>query len=350
MKRKGITMKDGKWLQLTGGLLAAGLVLAACGDDADGDDAAAPDNGEALEAWPAPGAPDYGADCSPTDGAAPVPDPDGTGGDDTNLTIGIFDGWDESYASAYLLAAIFEDMGYTVDTGTELEAGLAYAGVAGGDLDFVTDGWLPVTHDDLLDEFGENMESLGCWYDNAKLTIAVNDDAPVDSLAELADFADEFGGQVFGIEPGAGLTRITEEDVFPTYGLEEGGFSFDISSTPAMIAQLKAATDAGENVVVTLWEPHWAYDAFPIKNLDDPEGTLGETEFVFSFARDGFTAENSNAAQLVRNFVMTGPELAELENLMFSEEHYDGGDHAAAVADWLEANQDWVDRLKAGEL
>lgn len=348
-------MKRSKWIKLAGGVLSAGLVLAACGGDDDtngADDAAAPDaeNGEAAEALPAPGAPDYGADCVPTDGAAPVPDPEGTGDDETDLSIGIFQGWDESYASAHLFEAILEDMGYTVDTGTELEAGLIYAGVANGDIDFTTDGWLPVTHPDLLDEFGDDMESLGCWYDNAALTIAVNEDAPVQSLAELGDHADEFGGQVYGIEPGAGLTRITEEEVFPTYELADAGFSFDISSTPAMLAQLRAATDAGENVVVTLWEPHWAYDAFPIRNLEDPEGTLGETEFIFSFARTGFYEDYPNVAQLVRNFVMTGEELAELENLMFSDEHYAGEDHPAAVADWIEANQDWVDRLKAGEL
>ncbi len=348
-------MKRSKWIQLAGGLLSASLVLAACGGDDDdttgGDDAAPEEEGaNGIEALPAPSAPDYGADCNPTDGAAAVPDPEGTGDDETELVLGIFEGWDESYASAHLLAAVLEDMGYTVDTGTELEAGLTYAGVASGDIDFTTDGWLPVTHPDLLDEFGEDMESLGCWYDNARLTIAVNEDAPVQSLAELGDHADEFGGQVYGIEPGAGLTRITEEEVFPTYELEEAGFSFDISSTPAMLAQLKAATDAGGDVVVTLWEPHWAYDAFPIRNLEDPEGTLGETEFIFSFARSGFYEDHPNAAQLVRNFVMTGEELAELENLMFSDEHYAGDDHEAAVADWIEANQDWVDSLKAGEL
>ncbi len=348
-------MKRSKWITLAGGLLSAGLVLAACGDDGDtdgSDDAAAPggDNGAAIEPVPAPGAPDYGADCDMREGVAAVPDPEGTGDDETDIVLGIFEGWDESYASGFLLAAVLEDMGYTVDTGTQLEAGLIYAGVAGGDIDFTTDGWLPITHPDLLDEFGEDMESLGCWYDNAALTIAVNEDAPVQSLAELGDHADEFGGQVFGIEPGAGLTRITEEEVFPTYGLADAGFSFDISSTPAMLAQLKAATDAGENVVVTLWEPHWAYDAFPIRNLEDPEGTLGEAELIFSFARSGFTEEHPNAAQLVRNFVMTGEELAELENLMFSEEHYANQDHEAAVAEWIDANQDWVDRLKAGEL
>ena len=350
-----------KLIRLTGGILAVSLAVAACGGDDDDDDdtTGADDSAEtddadgddmALEALPAPAAPDYGADCDPVDGAAPVPDPDGTGDDETEVTLGIFEGWDESYASANLLAAVLAEQGYTVDTGTELEAGLTYAGVADGSIDFTTDGWLPVTHPDLLDEFGPDMESLGCWYDNASLSIAVNEDAPIQSLTELGDAADDFGGQLFGIEPGAGLTRITEEEVVPTYGLDEAGISFEISSTPAMLAELKSATDAGENVVVTLWHPHWAYDAFPIRDLEDPEGVLGGRELIFSFARDGFHEDYPNAAQLVRNFKMTDEELASLENLMYSEDNYGGEDHPAAVQDWLDANPEWVEQLKAGEL
>ena len=48
-----------------------------------------------------------------------------------------------------------------------------------------------------------------------------------------------------------------EDDVIPTYGLED--MEFLTSSTAAMLSELKSATDKGENVVVTLWEPHRAY-------------------------------------------------------------------------------------------
>lgn len=344
-------MRRSKLVNVAAGLLAGGLVLTACGTD-DDNGAAEPEAPEEVEEEPEDEPEDepdedQWATCDPRDGAAPVPDPEGTGDDETSLTLGIFEGWDESYASAYLFQAILEDQGYSVDF-TELEAGVTYAGVAGGDIDFTTDGWLPVTHPHYLEEYGDNLESLGCWYDNARLTIAVNEDAPIMSLDEFADAADEFNNELFGIEPGAGLTGITQDEVIPTYGLDD--MEFHISSTPAMLAQLSSATDTGENVAVTLWHPHWAYDAFPIRDLEDPEGTLGDTEFIHSFGRTGFEDDYANVAQLVRNFVMTADELAELENLMFSEDHYGGGDHAAAVADWIEANPEFVEGLKAGEL
>ncbi|WP_166346637.1 glycine betaine ABC transporter substrate-binding protein [Phytoactinopolyspora limicola] len=360
-------MRKSKLTALAAGLVAGGLVLAACGsdddatDDADvtapGDDDPDEDPDEDPDDDPVDEPADNGdfdaaawAPCTTTEGAAAIPDPEGTGDDQTDLTIGIFDGWDESYASAYLFQAVLQDMGYSVDF-EELEAGVTYAGVAAGDIDFMTDGWLPVTHPQYLEQYGDDLESLGCWYDNAKLTIAVNEDAPVQSLAELADYADEFtGSAVYGIDAGAGLTDITDNVVFPTYELEAGGWSFLDSSTPAMLAQLQASLDDGENVVVTLWHPHWAYDAFPIRDLEDPEGALGETEFIYNFARSGFEADFPNVAQLVRNLSMTPDELAELENIMFSEDHYDGDDHEAAVAEWIADNQEFVDNLKAGTL
>ena len=41
----------------------------------------------------------------------------------------------------------------------------------------------------------------------------------INSLDELADHADEFDGKIIGIEPGAGLTRVTKEEMLPAYGI-----------------------------------------------------------------------------------------------------------------------------------
>ena len=79
----------------------------------------------------------------------------------------------------------------------------------------------------------------------------MNADAPIDSLEELAANADLFDNRIVGIEPGAGLTEATEQTRSRSYGLE--GMDFLTSSTPAMLTELKAATDAGENIAVTLW-------------------------------------------------------------------------------------------------
>ncbi|KQT95888.1 glycine betaine ABC transporter substrate-binding protein [Sanguibacter sp. Leaf3] len=292
---------------LVAGSLAVALGLAACSSDSDASDAPRLDNGD-LE----------------------------------TISIGVHTGWDEGIAVSHLFKVMLEDEGYTVDT-TEAEAGVVYTGLTGGDFDVNFDMWLPNTHEDYLKQYGDKMEMLGVWYDDAKLTIAVNEDSPITSLDELAAQADTVGNRIVGIESGAGLTRVTQDDVIPGYGLED--MEFIVSSTPAMLAELKGATDAGEDIAVTLWRPHWAYDAYPVRDLEDPKGLLGEAEEINSVGREDFAKDYPTAASWIGAFKLTDEQLFSLENIMFNENN--GSDPDASAKEWLEQNPTFVDDLKA---
>ncbi|MFL0712834.1 MAG: glycine betaine ABC transporter substrate-binding protein [Microcella pacifica] len=257
-----------------------------------------------------------------------------------SITLAVFNGWDEGIATSELWKAVLEDEGYDV-TLEYADVAPLFAGLSTGDYDFTTDVWLPGTHAEYVEEFGDDMVDLGAWNTNAALTVAVNEDAPIDSLTELAENADLFGNQIVGIEPGAGLTAAMENAVIPGYGLE--GMEFTTSSTAAMLTELEAATSAGENVVVTLWEPHWAYGAFPIKNLEDPEGTLGEAEGLHIFSRTGFDSDFPEVAEWLGNFEMSLEQLYDLENLLFVDNDTD--DYGPLVDQWIADNQEYVDSL-----
>lgn len=295
-----------RFYKTTAMLSIAGLALVACGDD--GGETAQEGNGEAQ--------------------GGPV-------------TIGVFNGWDEGIAVSELWKYVLEQEGYDV-TLEYADPAPAFSGVASGDYDFLMDAWLPTTHEDYIAEYGDQMEDLGSWNDEAALTIAVNEDAPITSLDELADNAGEFNNQIIGIEPGAGLTRITTDEVIPTYGLED--MEYTTSSTPAMLQELRTAIDGGDNIVVTLWRPHWAYDEFPIRDLEDPEGALGEAESIHTFASKDFVEENGQVADWLRNFQMDGETLHSLENVMFNE-NPDTDDYQPIVEEWVADNQEYVDGL-----
>ena len=262
-------------------------------------------------------------------------------GDLPQVSIGVHSGWDEGIAVSALFRTMLEADGYTVES-QEADAGVVYTGMAGGDFDVNFDMWLPTTHADYLEKYGDDLEQLGVWYDDARLTIAVNEDSPITSLDELAQDADVVGNRIVGIESGAGLTRITQDEVIPTYGLED--MEFVVSSTPAMLAELKGATAAGDDIAVTLWRPHWAYDAYPIRDLEDPEGALGEAEEIHTVGRTGFTDDYPTLTKLIEAFTLTDEQLFSLENLMFNEDG--GSDPAASAAQWLEENPDFVTDLK----
>ncbi len=261
-------------------------------------------------------------------------------GDRKDLTIAVFNGWDEGIAASELWKALLEKQGYSVEL-EYADPAPVYSGLTSGDYDVTLDTWLPITHADYIDEYGDELVDLGAWNEDAKLTIAVNEDAPVDTLAELAANAEAFGNRLIGIEPGSGLSRVTIENVIPTYGLED--MEYLTSSTPAMLSELTAATEAGENIAVTLWRPHWAYDAFPIKDLEDPEGTLGDAEGIHAFGGAGFEEDFPTLAGWLKDFSMNSELLYSLENAMFNEN--DSADHGPVVEEWISENQEWADSL-----
>ena len=130
----------------------------------------------------------------------------GATGSKGDITLAVFNGWEEGIASSELWKAVLEDKGYKVTLKYSDVAPL-FAGLSTGDYDFTTDVWLPTTHADYVKKFGNKIVDVDTWYDSAKLTVAVNKDAPIDSLDQLAAKADTFNNKIIGIEAGAGLTK-----------------------------------------------------------------------------------------------------------------------------------------------
>jgi glycine betaine/proline transport system substrate-binding protein len=261
-------------------------------------------------------------------------------GEEKDVSIAVVYGWDEGIAVSVLWEAILEEKGYDV-TLEYLDIGPAFTGVATGDVDVFMDSWLPNTHAAYIDEYGDDINKLGVWNSEGRNAIAVNADAPIDSLEELAENAHLFDNRIVGTDPGAGLTKMAQENAIPMYGLDD--MEFVISSAPAMLTELKAATDAGENIVVTLWQPHWAYNVFPVKNLEDPKGAMGEAEEMTSFSRIGFEEDSPQAAEWISDFEIDMAHLTSLETALLVD--YTGDEYAGPVAEWIEENREWVDSL-----
>ena len=248
--------------------------------------------------------------------------------------------WDEDIAVTHLWQQVLEDKGFDVEI-QQLDVAPTFEGLAQGDVDLFFDAWLPATHSDYWSKYKDEVEDLGTWYDNAKLTIAVPEYVDAQTIADLKGMAGTFDGKIIGIEPGAGLTRVTQDEAMPTYGLDD--YQLVTSSTAAMLSELKSATENEEPIVVTLWRPHWAYDAFPIRDLEDPEGAMGEAEEIHTLARSGFSEDCPEVTAMVENFTMNDEQLGSLETLVLRENE---DDPAAGVATWLEENPDFVKSLE----
>ncbi|MBQ1027307.1 glycine betaine ABC transporter substrate-binding protein [Micromonospora sp. C95] len=258
-------------------------------------------------------------------------------GDNKQITIGYM-AWDEAIAASYLWKNLLEEKGYDVEV-QNVEAGVVYQGLSTGDIDLFLDSWLPQTHADYMERYGDKIEKIGVWYDNASLSIAVPEYvSDVNSLEDLAGNADMFNGEIIGIEAGAGLTAATQDKVIPEYGLTDK-LTLRTSSTPAMLAALDGAIKDQKPIVVTLWHPHWAYANYPLKDLADPKGTLGGAEEITTLAREGFGADFPEVTEMLKKFKMDDQQLGSLEDLMFNV-HKD--DEEKAVEEWLKANPDYA--------
>lgn len=272
-------------------------------------------------------------------GCSSSPDSEGSadGGDKGTITLGYLPGWTDGLSTAYLLEDQLGKMGYDVEMEELTDAGILYAGLAGGDFDMYPSAWSEITHADYMAEFGENIEDLGSYYDGAVLTLAVPEYVDIDSIEDLAGASDKFGGEIVGIEPGAGLTKQVQDVTMPEYGID-GDYELVTSSTATMLATLKDKIDNKEDVVVTLWRPFWANDAFPLKDLKDPKGAMGEAESLHFLGKSGFKADFPEAAEYVANIQLDDAAYGALESLVTSDE-YDG-DPEGAVDAWLKDHAD----------
>ncbi|MFB8394112.1 ABC transporter permease/substrate binding protein [Streptomyces yangpuensis] len=240
--------------------------------------------------------------------------------------------WDEGIASTFLWKELLERRGFKVDT-RQLEAGALYTGLAGGGLDFQTDAWLPVTHAQYWEKYGNKLEDLGSWYGPTSIELAVPSYMKdVRSLADLKGRAGQFKGRIIGIEPSAGAMALLKDKVMKEYGLE-GEYQVVDGSTPGMLAELGRAYDKKEPVVTVLWSPHWAYSSYELTKLEDPRGVWGKGDGIHTLARKDFAADEPEVAAWLRDFKLTEEQLTGLEARI---QQTGKGKEQQAVRAWLQ--------------
>lgn len=266
----------------------------------------------------------------------------GNGGEKGEITLGYLPSWTDGLSTAYLLENQLEDLGYDVNMEELTEAAVLYTGLASGDIDIYPSAWPEKTHAQYMEKYGDDIEDLGAYYDNAVLTIAVPDYVDIDSIEDLKGNADRFDGKIVGIEPSAGLTEQTEKTMMPEYGLDKE-YKLVTSSTATMLATLKDSIKNEEDIVVTLWRPFWANDAFPVKDLKDPKGAMGEPEKLHFLGTKGFSEKYPDAAELIKGIKLDDAQYGSLEDLVVNE--FGEGKEPEAIKKWISENPDAYETL-----
>ena len=277
----------------------------------------------------------------PADSASPAESPSGSasetpvdeGGEKDVLKLGYVP-WACANANSHMVKALLEEK-YNVEVElVDMEAGLLWQSVATGDVDFMVTAWLPMTHGSYYEELKDDVVNLGPLYDSAVTGLVVPSYVTIDSIDELNDAKDQFGGRIVGIDAGAGIMATTNQAI-EDYGLD---YELITSSDAAMMAEVDAAYSQEEWIVITGWAPHWMFASYDMKFLEDPKGTYGESETINPITRLGFAEDYPEINAFLDNYSLTVSEFGDLINTM---EEYDDDNEAAQV--WIDANRDLVD-------
>jgi glycine betaine/proline transport system substrate-binding protein len=256
------------------------------------------------------------------------------GGEDKSLVFGR-NNWAENVAVSNMWKILLEEKGYEVEL-KSMEKAPVWLGITRDELDVAPEVWLPNTDKPLMDKYGEQLDIHEVWYENTGLGLVVPSYMEdISSIEELNARKDEFGGRIVGIDPGASLTAMAKT------AIEEYGLELDLvtSSGPAMMAELSKAYKDKEPIVVTLWNPHWAFSEYDMKYLEDPKKVFGEADDIYYMTRKGFEEDHPDVVKWMNNWKMDDASLGSLMAVI-----KDNGDPAEGAKAWIEDNRDMVEK------
>src|SRR5699024_730128 len=241
--------------------------------------------------------------------------------------------WSSTVASTNVVRVVLEEAGFDVKT-PSLAAAAMWQPVASGDADALLAGWLPTTHEDYYNELQDDIDDLGVNLDGTKLGLVVPAYTEFDANEDINDNADKVNNEIIGIDPGAGLQRLTGE-VIEEYDLD---VRLRDGTDATMTAALGNAIDNDEDIIVAGWTPHWKFARWDLKYLDDPKGVYGGAEQIHTIARKGLKDDMPEAYEILKNFNWTSDDMGEV---MLMNEQGEGEPYDNAKK-WVEENADKV--------
>ncbi|KRW93493.1 glycine betaine ABC transporter substrate-binding protein [Paracoccus sp. MKU1] len=229
---------------------------------------------------------------------------------------------------------VLEDKGYTVELTEFSEWGIAYAALAKGDVQILASQTDYVAQD-YWQRNKNRLEKISPVSHGLYQAIAVPSYVDLDSMEQLNDNADKFGGKIVGIEPGSGLMRDAA-DAVSEYGLK---LQLVEGSTAGMTAALKSAVDRQDWIAVTLWEPTWMALKFDTKFLADPKGIFAPPQTYYWIAQKGFAEANPEAREVIASVYVPIEEVAQINAAV-----NDGQSMDEAIAGWISEHGDRLSR------
>jgi glycine betaine/proline transport system substrate-binding protein len=258
-------------------------------------------------------------------------------------------GWTDITATTALTSVILDSIGYETDSQL-LSVPVTYRSLENGDIDVFLGNWMPTMEADIAPyRDAGTIDIVGTNLEGAKYTLAVPQyvfDAGVTTFADIAEYAEEFDSQIYGIEPGNDGNRLIQSMIDQdAFGLSE--FEVVESSESGMLSQVNRATRRDNWIVFLGWEPHPMNANYDLAYLDGGDDYFGPNfggATVATNVRSGYIEECPNVGRLLTNQMFT---LA-MENEVMAMILDEGIRPNDAASQWLAANPEVLDAWLEG--
>ncbi|MCX4025884.1 glycine betaine ABC transporter substrate-binding protein [Endozoicomonas sp. SM1973] len=215
--------------------------------------------------------------------------------------------WTDAIVTTHVMKLILETHGYEVSI-VSASIDKVWTMVASGEADAMVTAWLPSTHKAYLEQFQEKIENLGPNLSGTRLGLVVPVYVKISSITELNNASDQFNGIIHGIEPTAGLMKLTNQAI-KDYQLN---YQVVSNTSASMLNKLEQSIDQKSYIVITGWTPHWKFAKFELKYLADPKQVFGKQEFIHSIANKKFLVNNPKASKIIDDFEWTTSDIAQV--------------------------------------
>lgn len=270
----------------------------------------------------------------------------------------VYPEWSSEIVSAHLIQAVLQErLAYEVRL-VPVEVEEMWQRVASGEADVLAGAWLPATHEDYYAEYGDQLVDLGPNLKGARIGLVVPTVIPgrqtagsgktgrelvtIRSIEELRTTADRFGGRIVGIEGAAGVMSRTKE-ALAAYGLKRM-FRVVEKDEQRMVDRVATAIHQGDWIVFTGWRPHWIFELYNLRFLDDPKNVFGSTESIHTMVRKGIAEEMPEVVAVLSRISCEPEEIERIMRWIRTEE----ADPYSQALRWIELHRERVDSWVEG--
>lgn len=145
---------------------------------------------------------------------------------------------------------------------------------------------------------------------------------------------EEMDYTITGIEPGSGITESARNTLETYDNLED--WELQESSTGGMMVELEQAIENEEPIIITGWQPHYIFEIYDLKILEDPKEGFGAAENIHTMTRTGLEEDMPDATAILDNFSWDTEDMQQIvldaQEVPFEE----------AAETWYQNNQDLV--------